>query len=605
MRIFLSIFIISALSLFNLSSVSAEERAYSSQVQASTTAELENYQANQLIVKFKDSISANQKETFFENNQVEQLSELGNGTFSLISIPSGSDIHHVSEQLLRNPEVELIEPNYTVQTSYKPADHGYSKQWYAPKIKMPSAWNTTLGKSDIKVAVIDAGLQVTHPDLKGQTIKPYNAVTGETSLPSSIHGTHVAGIIAAAKNTIGITGIAPNVKIIPVNVFEGDEADIYTVAEGIDYAVKAGAKVINLSLTTEDYTEVLNYSIQSAVKKGVVVVAAVGNDQTSREQYPAAYENVIAVSATTKSDTRANFSNYGSYINLSAPGVDIYSTAPTNSYRTENGTSMATPIVSGVSALILSKNPYLSPAEVTNILQNSSVDLGTKGWDRYFGYGRVDANQALAETPAPLSTIKTSSKAFTNNGKNQLSLSFSAKKGVKISLYIKDANNKIVRKLVTNKAWNGGTYSIKWNGEMDNQAYAPQGKIRIMVKITNGKHTRYSGTNVTITDKVPPAIALTKKSMTFSTTTKQKLNIPFHANKKAQITAVLYDGAGKKVQTLATKKSINGGSQTLTWDGKNSSEQQAKPGTYTLKFSISDAANRVGKLQTMTITVKK
>ena len=93
--------------------------------------------------------------------------------------------------------------------------------------------------------------------------------------------------------------------------------------------------------------------------------------------------------------------------------------------------------------------------------------------------------------------------------------------------------------------------------------------------------------------------------MTFSTTTKQKLNIPFHANKKAQITAVLYDGAGKKVQTLATKKSINGGSQTLTWDGKNSSKQQAKPGTYTLKFSISDAANRVGKLQTMTITVKK
>ncbi len=359
-------------------------------------------------------------------------------------------------------------------------------------------------------------------------------------------------------------------------MFEGEEADIYTVAEGIDYAVKAGAKVINLSLTTEDYTEVLNYSIQSAVKKGVVVVAAVGNDQTSREQYPAAYENVIAVSATTKSDTRANFSNYGSYINLSAPGVDIYSTAPTNSYRTENGTSMATPIVSGVSALILSKNPYLSPAEVTNILQNSSVDLGTKGWDRYFGYGRVDANQALAETPAPLSTIKTSSKAFTNNGKNQLSLSFSAKKGVKISLYIKDANNKIVRKLVTNKAWNGGTYSIKWNGEMDNQAYAPQGKIRIMVKITNGKHTRYSGTNVTITDKVPPAIALTKKSMTFSTTTKQKLNIPFHANKKAQITAVLYDGAGKKVQTLATKKSVNGGSQTLTWDGKNSSEQQVQ-----------------------------
>ena len=151
---------------------------------------------------------------------------------------------------------------------------------------MPAAWNTTLGDSDIKVAVIDAGLQTTHPDLRGKLIKPYNAVTGGTSLPSSVHGTHVVGIIGAAKNKIGITGIAPNVKIIPVNVFEEEAADIYTVADGIDYAVNAGADIINLSLTTEDYTDVLDYSIQSAVKKGVVVVAAVGNDRTNRPQYP-------------------------------------------------------------------------------------------------------------------------------------------------------------------------------------------------------------------------------------------------------------------------------------------------------------------------------
>ena len=142
---------------------------------------------------------------------------------------------------------------------------------------------------------------------------------------------------------------------------------------------------------------------------------------------------------------------------------------------------MATPIVSGVSALILSKNPFLSPAEVTNILQKSSIDLGTKGWDKYYGYGRVDAYKALLKTPVPV-TITTSSKTFTYTGTNRISLSFSAKKGTKVSLYIKNANNEVIRGLVTNQPWNGGTYSTKWDGKMDNQAFIPEGQVKIMAK---------------------------------------------------------------------------------------------------------------------------
>ena len=150
---------------------------------------------------------------------------------------------------------------------------------------------------------------------------------------------------------------------------------------------------------------------------------------------------------------------------------------------------MAAPIVSGISALILSKNPFLSPSEVTDILQKSSVDLGTKGWDKYYGYGRVDAYKALLKTPAPVSNITTSSKTFTYTGTNRLSLSFSARKGTKISVYIKNAKNEIIRRLVTNQKWNGGTFSTKWDGKMDNGAYAPEGKVKIMVKVTNGKHS--------------------------------------------------------------------------------------------------------------------
>ena len=464
MRTFLSVFIVFAIYICYLPSVSAEDLKSTAiqNPQASTVAEPDNHTSNQLIIKFKESTNTSQKQTIFQKINAEELSSIRNGNFSLVSLPNESNSKKVSDLLLTFPEVEFVEPNYKATTCYTPSDAKYLNQWYTKQINMPSAWNITLGNPNIKVAVIDAGLQVTHPDLKGSIIKPYNAVTGGKSIPASIHGTHVAGIIAASMNKVGITGIAPKVKIIPVNVFEGETADIYTVADGIDYAVKAGADIINLSLTTEDYTEVLDYSIQSAVKKGVLVVAAVGNETTSRPQYPAAYEHVVAVSATSYSDRRATFSNYGSYINLSAPGVNIYSTVPTNSYKNENGTSMATPIVSGVSALILSKNPFLTPTQVTNILQKSSVDLGVKGWDKYFGYGRVDAYRALLQTPTPLSNITKSSNTFTYASTQPLSLSFSAKKGTKISLYIKNSKDQIIRKLVTIK--HGQVPPIQQNG---------------------------------------------------------------------------------------------------------------------------------------------
>lgn len=581
MRIFLSILLTSTLFVCSIPTASAEESSLQPRVQ-------------EWIIKFKDSITNSQKDAILQKYQLKELSTITNGNITLVSLQNKNNL---VDQLSNLDPIEFVEPNYKVTTSYTPSDHSYTRQWYASKVNMPKAWNYTKGDSDIKVAVIDAGLQTTHPDLRGKLIKPYNAVTGRTSLPSSVHGTHVVGIIGAASNKIGITGIAPNVKIIPVNVFEGEAADIYTVADGIDYAVSAGADIINLSLTTEDYTDILDYSIQSAVKKGVVVVAAVGNDRTSRPQYPAAYKNVIAVSATTKLDQRASFSNYGSYIHLSAPGVGIFSTAPGSTYISESGTSMAAPIVSGISALILSKNPFLSPSEVTDILQKSSVDLGTKGWDKYYGYGRVDAYKALVKTPAPISSITTSSKTFTYTGTNRLSLSFSAKKGTKISVYIKNANNEIIRRLASDQKWNGGTFSTKWDGKMDNGAYTPAGKVKIMVKVTNGKHSVYKGKDVNLKDNAAPAITLEENNLTYSLVNQPQLNIPFQVNKKSRVTAILYDQTGNSVKTLAEEKVFAGGKQTLTWDGNDTI------GTYTLKLSITDLNERAGKPKNMSINV--
>ncbi|AZV45297.1 hypothetical protein BAOM_4719 [Peribacillus asahii] len=455
--------------------------------------------ANQLIIKFNDSTSSTQKQTIFQTVHANELSTIENGNFSLISLPEGSDLNTVAATLSAFQQVELVDRNYEVTPNHTPSDPYYSKQWHLKKINMPKAWNVTFGSPDIKVAVIDAGVQTSHPDLKAHIIAPYNALTGGKSIPASAHGTHVAGIIAASMNKTGITGIAPKVKIIPINVFEGEEADIYTVVDGIDYAVQAGADIINLSLTTEDYTDVLDYAVQEAYKKGVIVVAAAGNDNTSRLQYPASHKHVIAVSATTQKDTRAAFSNFGSYIDLAAPGVDIYSTVPKGRYAKDSGTSMAAPTVSGACALILSKNPFLTPTEVENILKKSSVDLGAKGRDKYYGYGRINAYAALKQTPAlPMSKLKLSSRTIAFNGTNNLPISFSAKKGTKISLYIKNSKGQVIRRLATNKAWTGGTYTRRWDGKTDSGSFAPSGQIKVTAKMSNGKHSVYRVAYVTV-----------------------------------------------------------------------------------------------------------
>ncbi|MFJ7832561.1 S8 family serine peptidase [Peribacillus sp. NPDC097284] len=570
------------------------------QVSSSTT----SYQTEQLIIKFDRETTYNVKESILQSIQAKELQTIQNGNFTLISLHEGMDRQEAITSLKKWDEVEAVEPNYKVRTSYIPTDSGYSKQWYAKKINMDTAWDLTKGSPDIKVAVIDAGIQATHPELKDHIINPFNAVTGSNkTLPSNDHGTHVAGIIGASLNGKGIAGIAPNVKIIPVNVFSENEADIFTIIDGIDYAVKSGADIINLSLTMEDYTEVLDYSIQSAWKKGILIVAAAGNEDTKTEQYPAALEHVLGVSATTKQDKKADFSNYGASIDLAAPGLDIYSTVPWNSYDVMSGTSMAAPVVSGVSALVLSKNPFLTPVEVADILQTSSKDLGVMGRDDFYGYGRVDAYNALTHTPGPLSKLTTSSQTLIEDGTNSLSLSFKAKKGTSISVFIHDANNKPIRKLVTNKKSNGQVFSTKWDGKLDNGSYAPSGKVKVTVKISSKKHSVSKSTYVTVKDEVTPELTFNQKSISYSPLGGDQLEIPFHLNKVAVLTSTLVDNTGLKIDTLSKSKTFKGGKNTLFWDGKTNSNKQAKDGVYSLQASLLDMDKHTGKKKILKVVV--
>ncbi len=309
--------------------------------------------------------------------------------------------------------------------------------------------------------------------------------------------------------------MAPNVKIMPVNVFEGEGATSYDVAYGIVYATDQGANVINLSLGAYAATNYEAAAVQYAASKGAVLVAAAGNDDTYFPVYPAAFDPVIAVSATDSSDWITDFSNYGDYIDLAAPGVNIYSTFPGSSYYSLPGTSMVAPIVSGTVALVLSKNPLLTRGEVENILRKSTVDRGSKGWDVFYGYGRIDAYKAVRNTPSPLSSVddkkrKAAARSlsvvidtkvafsgvslgqtlFKMDGVAKASFRMNLKEPLVVSAYVKTEKGAISKQLLRNKKYKSGSYTVSWDGKDNKNAFVSEGNYYYTVELRYSSMTR-------------------------------------------------------------------------------------------------------------------
>ena len=278
------------------------------------------------------------------------------------------------------------------------------RQVYAPSmIELPWAWNYTMGSNGIKIAVVDSGVLATHPEFAGRVLPGYDFVNNDTDATDDFgHGTHVAGIIAAgANNGIGMVGVCPNCSIIPVKVLnESNQGTWSAVAAGILFAVDAGANVINLSLGGSTDSQVVADAVHYATVHNVLVVAAAGNVRSNEPFYPAALDEVVGVAATRNDDTNWSLSNYGYFVEVSAPGYAVYSTYNNlgntySGYNYMSGTSMAAPHVSGLAGLLFSQNPNLTIAQVRSLLQLTSVDLGDPGLDDHYGYGRIDAFAAL------------------------------------------------------------------------------------------------------------------------------------------------------------------------------------------------------------------
>jgi subtilisin family serine protease len=320
----------------------------------------------------------------------------------------------------------------------RPDDPLYSQQWHYEMISLPQAWRVTQGSSDVVVAVIDTGVHTNHPDLQGVLLPGYDFIASTSSsldgdgwdddptdddwTKSFSHGTHVVGAIGAkTNNMLGVAGISWNVKVLPIRVIGRWGADDFDLAASILWAIGESvpgvalnpnpAKVINLSLGGSAHIPETRATLAAATAKGVIVVAAAGNEATIMPSYPAAYDNVIAVAAVGPDARWASYSNFGDWIDIAAPGGDInrfgtvggvYSTTGNANtwevtYVHMQGTSMAAPHVSGLVALLLAADPDLTRQEVYDILTSTAWDLGSPGKDWDYGWGLINAGAAVRE----------------------------------------------------------------------------------------------------------------------------------------------------------------------------------------------------------------
>ncbi len=346
----------------------------------------------------------------------------------IVTLPTGVDALAASLQIQNLPGVRYANPNWLTVPAFDPDDPQYlDGTQYGPQIiEAPAAWDTEMGANTTVVAVADTGFNYNHEDLQGMLwvndddipgngidddnngyiddVNGWNPYSGTNNIwDDGGHGSHVSGILAArTNNTKGIAGMA-QVTIMPIKVFGTWGGTWEALAESLYYAVDNGAAVYNISGGGGGGTPDLAAGVDYAYNNGMAVICAAGNYNSSSLFYPAAYTNAIAVSGTDRFDQRYTSSNYGNWIDVAAPGVDVYSclnNSP-NAYDWLTGTSMSSPHVCGLAALCLTIDPTLTPDEIRALLRDNADDLGNPGFDIYFGYGRINARRTVEALDVP------------------------------------------------------------------------------------------------------------------------------------------------------------------------------------------------------------
>ena len=379
------------------------------------------YVEDQLLVRFKPSATEAEKRAMHARYGAQVVGEVPALGVQVLRVPTDA-LYSVSAYQASST-VAYAEPNYLAEILGRPDgaapragapvplgpqsslaapnDPLYSQQWHHATIRSSQGWDETHAAA-VTIAIVDTGVVCSHPDLSGKCVPGYDFVNNDSDPRDDHgHGTHVAGIAAAMTNNgVGIAGVGYDARIMPMKALGASGNGSHSaIASAITWATDRGAHVINMSLGAYFTSSTLRDAVAYAISRGVSVVAAAGNDNSSNPNYPSSYPDVIGVAATTQSDTKASFSNYGQNIDVAAPGVGILSSVMSGSYQAWSGTSMASPVVAGAAALLRAQRLTRTPNQIEALLEVSAVDLGPTGWDPEFGAGRIDVGAALAREP--------------------------------------------------------------------------------------------------------------------------------------------------------------------------------------------------------------
>lgn len=510
--------------------------------------------------------------------------------FQVVELPPQANEAAIARVLSKHRHIKFAELDRLVPLEQTANDPYYGNAWHLPKIQALAALDTTLGNG-VTVAILDTGVDPNHPDLAGQMVAGWNMYDNNSdSSDVHGHGTQVAGVVAAASNNSqGVASIAWQAKVMPVRISQPDGyASFSTIANGLIWAADNGARVANISYGVSGSAAVQSAAQYMRNKGGVVVVAG-GNSGVYDATAPNA--TMISVAATNSSDTRPSWSTYGEFIDISAPGVGIWTTAKGGGYSAPSGTSFASPATAGVVTLIKSANPALSPAQVEDILKSTADDLGSAGYDTYYGHGRINAAAAVLkatqtqalDTQAPSVSIA-SPTGGTVSGIVPVSVNASDNTGVtRVDLF---ANGKLVASDTT------APYGFSWDS-----TFTPDGTVKLTATAVDAANNQGSSSAVSVTvanaaktaDTTAPTVGISNPVNGSTVSRTVTINVAAKDNVAVAKLSLYIDGALRSV--------TNAGSLSYSWNTR-----KVASGLHTLSAVAEDTA---GNKASAVVEVKK
>jgi len=521
--------------------------------------------------------------------------KLGASGLYVVDLPAGVSEADVADQLAHHPHLKFAELDRRVPAAAVPNDPYMGSEWHLSKIGVPAALDVAQG-AGVTIAVLDTGVDCTHPDLAANCVAGWNFYDNNSNTADvNGHGTTVAGAAAAATNNgVGVASVAGQAKIMPVRIADPTAyATWSTVAQGITYAADHGARIVNLSYANMAGSSTIQSAAQYMKNKGGLVVVSAGNNGVDENVVPTT--TMIPVSATDSNDQITSWSSFGSFVAVSAPGLNIYTTGPSGSYWTCWGTSFAAPITAGTLALMMSAKPALANTQIESLLYSTAVDLGTAGRDKYYGYGRINAAAAVqavaatsttTDTQAPTAAISAPLASASVSGLVTVNVSASDNVGVvRVDLRV---NGQTVASDVTSPfgfTWDS-TKTANGMASLTAVAYDAAGNVgsstSVSVNVANAAAAPTA-------DTTPPVVAITSPAAG-KVPSKGSVTVTASASDNsgaAGITQRLYiDGV------LVT--TVNGASLSYGWN-----LNKLATGSHALKVVANDAANNTSTVTTL------